>query len=716
MAETLNQRRAAPLSWRVRARLAAGLRTWEEAEHGRFLPWLAVFMGLGNLLFFGAPAMPQRWVGFAGVAASLLLLAPAWRHLRGRAAAFCLLALALGFLAASLRTHALPPVVDLPRGAVSVQGTVAAIDPLPQGRRVLLGAVTLGAGPLIARRLRIRLRDTGIQLMAPGDRIRLRALLRPPYPPSYPGGWDQRRDAFFQDLGGVGFALGAAARLSAAPAQGLTARLQTLRQAVAARILAAIPGTAGAVAATLMTGIRSALPYADRDAFSVSGLSHILAVAGLHIGIVMATVFAACRMALAHWSWAALRWPVKEIAALAALAVGGFYMLMTGMHLPILRSFIMAVLVTLALLAGRRALSMRSLALAAGLLLLVQPESLAGVSFQMSFAAVMVLIAGYDLLRDQRLALLGRRPGVVGFFLQDFALVTVTSILAALATAPFVAYHFGHLELYSIPANMLAVPVTAFWVLPWGLAAYALMPLHLEALALAPMGWGCAAILGIARTAAALPAADIAIGRVAPACLALVALGMVWLCLWQSAGRLLGLLPLLAGLVLSAFLGASPEVLVSADFRMIAVQGPGAVFLVAQRPDPFTLGEWGRFWNGRPVRALPAPGMASGGAACTSDGCLLPGGILLWRGFDPPAQCRGISLILAEDVWDFHPAAGCTAVAVIDRAGVREEGATAAWVDDGRVRILTDRTSRGLWPWLPPLPPERTGRGLAIAR
>jgi competence protein ComEC len=376
----------------------------------------------------------------------------------------------------------------------------------------------------------------------------------------------------------------------------------------------------------------------------------------------------------------------------------------------------MAVLMTLALLAGRRALSMRSLALAAGLLLLVQPEALAGVSFQMSFAAVMVLIAGYDLLRDQRLALLGRRPGVVGFFLQDFALVTVTSILAALATAPFVAYHFGHLEPYSIPANMLAVPVTAFWVLPWGLAAYALMPLHLEALALVPMGWGCAAILGIARGAASLPAADIAIGRVAPACLALVALGMIWLCLWQSARRLLGLLPLLAGLLLPTFLGGSPQVLVSADFRMIAVQTPSAVFLEAQRPDPFTLGEWGRFWNGRPVRALPAPGRAEGGATCTADGCLLPGGILFWRAFAPPGQCRGISLILAETVWAFKPTAGCMAVPVIDRAGVQAGGAAAAWVAGGDVRIVTDRAARGLWPWLPPPPPSQRGRGLAIAR
>lgn len=708
MAETLNQRRAAPPWGRVRARLAAEFHAWEAAEQGRLLPWLAVFMGLGNLLFFAQDAMPAAWIGGLALMLAVMLLAASWRRLYGRAVAGCVLAVALGFAAASLRTHALPPLADLPRGAVAVQGVVAMIDPLPRGRRVMLGAVSLGAGPVIARRLRIRLRDTDLQSLATGDRVALRALLRPPYPPSYPGGWDQRRDAFFQGLGGVGFALGPVRRLSAAQGHGLGARLQMLREAVARRVLAAIPGTPGAVAATLMTGIRSALPYADQDAFSVSGLSHILAVAGLHIGIVMTTVFAACRLALAQWSWATLRWPVKEIAALAALAVGGFYMLMTGMHLPILRSFVMAALVTLGLLAGRRAISMRSLALAAGLLLLLQPEALAGVSFQMSFAAVMVLIAGYDLLRDQRLALLAHRPGLWGYVRRDFALVTVTSLLAALATAPFVAYHFGHLELYSVPANMLAVPLTAFWVLPWGLAAYALMPVHLEALALVPMGWGCAGILGIARHAAALPAADIALGRMAPACLVLVAFGMIWLCLWQSPRRLLGLLPLGAGLLVPVILGASPQLLVSADFRMIAVRAPGAVFLAAPRPDPFTLGEWARFWNGRPVRALPAPGQAEGGAACTADGCLLPDGVLLWRSADPPAQCRRVALVVASAGWTLVRTAECAAVPVIDRAAVRAGGATAAWVTRGRVRILTDRACRGHWPWLPAdAPPTR---------
>lgn len=720
MAETLAERGAAPFGSRVRpgfrARFLARLRNWEAAEHGRFLPWLPVFMGLGNLLFFAAPAMPQAGIGWAAPGIALLLLLPAWRSLHGRAAACCLLAIALGFLAADLRTHARPPWPVLPHRAVVLEGRVVAVDPLPQGRRVLLSHVRLGEGPVLPWRLRVRLRDQDRATLPPGAEISLRALLRPPYAPSYPGGWDQRRDAFFQGLGGIGFALGPAHVLKPARNHGFAASLQRLREAMAARILAAIPGTAGAVAATLLTGIRSAMPYADRDAFSVSGLSHILAVAGLHIGIVMTTVFAACRLALACSTWAALRLPIREIAAVAALAVGGFYMLMTGMHLPILRSFAMAALVTLGLLVGRRAISMRSLALAAALLLLLQPEALAGVSFQMSFAAVMVLIAGYEGLRVRRLAALVHRPGLLGFFLRDFALVTVTSLLASLATAPFVAYHFGHLELYSIPANMLAVPLTAFWVLPWGLAAYALMPLHLEGLALVPMGWGCAGILGIARGAAVLPGADLALGVMPASAIGLIAFGIIWLCLWQSRARYLGLAPLLAGLALPLWLGTSPQVLVSADFRMIAVRAPGTVFLDAARPDVFTLREWARFWGGRRSRGFPAPGQVAAGAACTADGCLTPAGVLLWRASVPPAQCRGVALIIARGSWHLRGNAACAGIPVIDHAAVVAGGAAAAWITPGHVRLRFDREGRGDWPWLAPPPPLETGIGLAIAR
>ncbi len=705
--------RAAALrgAWLPRLRLGAeqALAAFVAAEQGRFLPWLAVFMGAGILLFFGQSAEPRPWIGPAILLLALPLPVLCRRRQVLRAVALGLLAGAIGFAAASLRTHAMPPMPELPRGAVLVSGVVAAVEPLPEGRRMLLGHVALNGVPL-ARGLRVRLRGTDHQALGPGDRVAVRALLRPPFAPAYPGAWDQRRDEYFQGLAGGGFALGAVRRVTPARQSGLAARWQRFREAVAARITAVVPGPAGAVAATLLTGINTAIPAADRAAFATAGLAHILAVAGLHIGIIMSTVFAATRCALAHWEWAALRLPIKQLAGLAAIAAGAFYMAITGMHLPIIRSFVMACLVTLGLLMGRQALSMRSLGFAAIVLMLTEPEAVAGVSFQMSFAAVMVLVAGYEALRALPFGAMAHGPGFIAWLRRDLLLVAITSLLAAAATAPFVAYHFGQVQIYSVLANLLAVPLATFWVLPMGIAALLLMPLGLAFLALIPMGWGCALMIGIARIAASLPAATLSVPPEPLAGLCIASLALIWLCLWRSRLRILALPPLVVAVfVLPAFVRV-PDILVSPDLRMIAVREPAAVYLEARGHDDFTLGEWRRFFGGRAVLALPAAGRArSAGVVCSADGCVLPGrdggSVLLWLADAPPADCRGIAVIVATGYLDAPAGPGCAGLPVVDRDRVQDGQAIAIRLAPA-VRVRTDRETRGLWPWLPPLPPR----------
>ena len=710
MRENVLARLAAPLPrvWLWRAE--QGLDSWIEAERGRFMPWLAVFMAAGIVVFFAQPAEPAAWIGpaFAGLALPLVVFAR--HHQTGRAATACLLAVAIGFASASLRTHGMPPMPDLPRGAVAVSGTVVAVEPLPVGRRIILGRVSLG-GAALDRGLRLRLRDTDRQPLAPGDRLAVRALLRAPFAPAYPGAWDQRRDEYFQRLAGGGFALGAARLSVSAHRSGLTERWQRFREGVAARIAAAVPGPPGAVAATLLTGINTAIPAGVRGDFATAGLAHILAVAGLHIGIVMSTAFAAARFGLVQWEWAALRWPIKQIAGVAALAVGAFYMAITGMHLPIIRSFVMACLVTLGLLLGRRAISMRSLGFAATVLMLAQPESVDGVSFQMSFAAVMVLIAGYEVLHSLKIASFSHRAGMLGWLRRDLLLVATTSLLAAAATAPFVAYHFGQVQIYSVLANMLAVPLATFWVLPLGLAGLLLMPLHLGFLALVPMGWGCALMIAIARVAAGLPAATLSVPPESLTGLCIASLGLIWLCLWRSTARLLGLAPLVFGVIVMPFFVQVPDILVSPDLRIIAVREPDAIYLQQTGHDDFTLGEWRRFFGGRPVVALPDEGtLGRSSVSCTAQGCVLPGrgagAVLIWRAYGPPANCRGIGVIVATGYLDPLTGAGCAGVPQVDRDRVWSGQAIAIRLDPQGPRVTVDRDQRGIWPWLPPLRPD----------
>src|SRR5829696_1962862 len=218
----------------------------------------------------------------------------------------------------------------------------------------------------------------------------------------------------------------------------------------------------------------------------------------------------------------------------------------------------MAALATLALLTGRRAISMRGLALAAVVVLLLQPAAVLGASFQMSFAAVMALIAGWEWLRP-------RLPPPQQRWRCRLAVAlfgtVATSILAGAATTPFGLHHFGRLQLYGVVANALAVPLTSVLIMPAGMAAVALMPFGLENLALALMGWGVEGVLSVARTVAAWPGAAVAAPPIPAAALCIVAFGMVWLSLWRSRMRLLGV-PLIAAGFAGGAAQRPPDILV----------------------------------------------------------------------------------------------------------------------------------------------------------
>ncbi|MBV1798335.1 ComEC/Rec2 family competence protein [Siccirubricoccus sp. G192] len=455
-------------------------------EQARLAPWLAVALGAGVLAYFALPAEPSGEVVW--LAPPLVLLA-VWLGLRRPLAGWALglVAMAgLGFAAATWHTARQPPPLDLPRGASIVSGRVTSVDLLPDGRRLTLSAPRLDGGAPQSRHIRLRLRAEDPARPQPGDEVRVRALVRPPAAPAHPGAWDFQRAAWFSGLGGSGFAIG---RAEVVPGEAGAPALAGLRATIEARVSAALPGAAGAVAVALLTGGQSAIPVADLNAMRDSGLAHMLSVSGLHIAIVMGVAFGLLRLLLALVPWLALRLPVKAVAAMSALAVGGVYMLLTGSQVPMQRSFAMATLATLALLTGRRAISLRAWALAAALILLAQPAAVLGASFQMSFAAVLALIAGWEWLRPRLPAGGPRARWQRRLAVALFGLVA-TSLLAGAATTPFGLHHFGRLQLYGVVANAVAVPLASMLVMPAGMAAVALMPLGLEGLALVPMGWG----------------------------------------------------------------------------------------------------------------------------------------------------------------------------------------------------------------------------------
>jgi competence protein ComEC len=712
------------------AAMKAALDSWLDTERERLAVWLPVFMAIGVLGYYALRFEPVAWLGpvVAVPALALAVLLPGARWLLGPFSAA-----ALGFAAAQMATIRAPPIeADLPTRATIVTGTIRAVEALPDGRRITIQPAWLdGAAEPLRRSVRTRLQKKDDGDLASGDQVRIRALVRPPASPSYPGGWDLQRDAFYAGLGGSGYALGKAERIAQAVPSGPMRFVQWLRETIAHRVVAVIPGAAGAVSVTLLTGASMAIPEVDHAAFRDSGLAHLLAVAGLHIGIVMGFALALSRFGFSLSERASLFWPVKKLAAVCALAAGGAYMVLTGMHVPIIRSFVMACLFTVAMLADRRPFSLRGLGLAAVVLMLIAPQEVPGVSFQMSFSAVLALIAGYEALRPWLRRLHG--TSWARRLASHIAALALTSALAGSASAPYGAYHFGHVQVYFVLANMIAVPLTALWVMPAGLIALFLMPLHLEALALVPMGWGAEAVLWVARATAALPAATFNVPHIAAWGLGLFSLGLAWLGLWQTRRRLAGIVVMLVGLA-SPLLDRPPDLLVSADGRLIAVRtGQGAFLQQTQGGSKFTRDAWAQYWGVGSFLPFPSEGVADMPAdavaahpsgdddaqvpestppaiRCEKDACLLRPypdrpGALLARGAQHPNGCDQASVIVSAE-----PARGLCPKPwpkLVDRFTVWRFGSAAIWLDPDRARIMTDRWERGDRPWVAPLPTPR---------
>lgn len=679
--------------WTPAVRLGGALVALLVSERERWALWLPVLVGCGVAVYFALPREPAPLWGGAATAAAL---AGVWlfrRHALGRILSIALCAMALGFAAAQLRADIVAaPVLDSRIGPVSIAGTVLRVEERVADRRLVLGNLAIDRLPPGETPARIRLthRTAGPDIL-PGDRVKLRATILPPPSPAAPGAFDFARQAWFEQIGGVGFTLGPAQIEAAARDSGWQARLARLRHTITDRIGATIKGAAGGIATSLITGERGAIPERDLDAMRDSGLAHLLSISGLHMSLVAGIAFFTLRLILALIEPVALRFPIKKWAAFGALAAIFLYLLISGMSVPAQRSFLMAGAVLVAVMVDRSPFSMRLVAWAAAMILLVVPEALLGASFQMSFAAVVALIAAYEALA-RPLARWRSNASLFGRALFYVAGVCLTTLVAGLATTPLSAFHFNQVVSYSLLANLIAVPVTGFVVMPFAMAALVLMPLGLDHLALVPMGWGVEAILWTSHWVAGLPGATIGLAAAPGWTLAAVGLGGLWLCLWTRAWRWLGMVPI-AVAVAGALLARPPDVLVDAEASRVAVRLPDGHLAVLGSARGFTVESWRR-------RVADTNAAKSEAVQCDSLGCTVTvagQGIAFARQAGALADdCRRATVLVSAE-----PVRGrCFAPVVIDRFDVWRHGAHAVRLTADGPRVETAHQARGMRPWV----------------
>ena len=684
-----------PLPW-----LAANL----IAERERWPLWIPALFGAGIGVYFWLTVEPPLWLGLVAAAVTLPLAVVALRWRRWAAPAVAIAAVALGFAAAEVEAWwVAAPVQQRQLHFVAVEGRLMRIEPLPEATRLVIAPSSIervGDAELPAL-IRVNLHKTATDLL-PGEWLRVKAELYPPAGPAMPGAYDFQRQAFFERLGAVGYARGAPQRIEPPPGAAQSSwrvAVEGVRSAVAARIRAALPGEEGAIAAALITGETHALPPADAGAFRDAGLAHILVIAGLHMGMVAAAAFFLLRALLALIPPIALRYPTKKWAAAGALLVIFLYLLLSGATVPSRRAFIMISLVLVAVLVDRLSFSPRAIAYAALVVLATAPDVGAGASFQMSFAAVAGLIAFYEAMRS-RLGEWHSHAGLlrrIGLYVVGIAL---TTIVTTVATMPFTIFHFNRLPIYSVAANVLAVPITGFWIMPWALIACLLMPFHAESLALVPMAWGIDAVAAIAKGVTSWPGAVLSVPSMPAESLVLVALGGLWLAIWTRRWRWLGLLPIVAGYLALLFV-RPPDLLISAENGLIAVRAADGSYLVSKKPrSSFVEETWTRRAAAETGAVWPILGdSADGRLSCDARACFYRARersvVLLRDGAALAQDCAKADLVVSP----VPVRSACGGTRMIDATGLRESGAHAVWLDPSGVRIETVADWRGARAW-----------------
>jgi competence protein ComEC len=685
------------------ARVVLRLEGWLLAEADRWPLWAPVGLGLGISLFFALPGLPPPALGLLLGPAGLLLLLLArilLRHsLLGGLAAVAIALPCLGGALAQWRTVEVAAPV-LPReGTFRLTGRIVEIAPQPKGARIVLDDLEFerlsGARTPSAVRITVRY---GAEALAVGERVRLLARLQPPPGPALPHGFDFARQAYFMGLGAIGFALGKPALVEPARPGGLALAIAGLRERIARRLGEIAPGDAGAMAAALLTGLRAGISDRVWRDMQRSSLAHLISISGLHMALVASTIYLALRWGLALIPSLALRLTVKKLAAVGALAGSTFYLLLSGSSVPAERSYLMVAAGLVAILVGRQPLSMRLLACAALAVLVLQPESLLGASFQLSFAAVLALVAVYEAGGP------GTRPGrsrsILGAAVRHLRGIALTTFVASTATAPLTGYHFQSIATYGVLANLVAVPVTTLWVMPTGLLGMLLMPLGLDRPVFGLMALGVRVVLWAAHGVADLPGAAIAVPQWPGLALAALVAGGLWLALWRRPWRYWGLVPLLAALPI-ALLAHQPALVLDPGLDMAAVRAPwGVVRVAGWHRDKLVESAWLRALGTTRSEPWPADGGgASDGLACDRDGCILAVGglrISLARTVQAVLEdCPLVDLVIARVGPERCPGPGTL---IGPRRLWRSDGLALSVAGDDLV-VTTVAEGRGRWPW-----------------
>lgn len=679
-------------------------------QKNRIFLWVPFFLSIGIAVYFSLRTEPLWGATLLMVLISGCALAwAAWRDInRGQIAVLTIIVAAtflsvLGFSLAQVRANwVYTPMITKKMEPVGVVGTIRDIVVLEagEGSRVILSDVEIEKLNTDSTPRHVRLKIRKDQTIQVGQRISVLAGINPPSRPVAPGAFDFQRMAYFKGIGAVGFAYNEPEILDDVTKENNF--WENLRHALSRKISNHTEDPNRAVLIALMTGERGAISDEDWKALREAGLAHMLAISGLHVGMVAGVLFFFSRLIMAAFPPFALRHPIKKYAALIALLGACLYTVLVGATIPTQRALIMTGLAMVAIMLDRSPFSLRLVALAALLVLIFAPESLTSVSFQMSFAAVTALICFYEATRALWMAAY-REGGMLRKFSLYFLGVMSTTVIASIATGLFSLYHFQNFALYGVLANLVAVPILTFIVMPFAVLSYLLMPLGIEFLTLPISEWGVEWILNAAHWVSEMEGAVLHAPVWQHWVFVLMAVVSWFFCVWNGRGRWLAI-PVFIVLVLFAVTHKQPDLQISERVDLVSVRDHHEkLWLSTGRTERYTARNWLRR-NGQVEEdkiIWPKEKQDKGfPLLCDTLGCRGEiKGHKVSIAFAKQAareDCLWADVIISKEPYDVRE---CDSSIVIDFFDVWRLGGHALWITSAGVRVKSVEEERGnrLW-------------------
>ncbi len=517
----------------------------QEYHHLSLWYFVSFICGIGTYFTLSSEPSFISILAIFVISLSLLILK---NNIFGRFIAGIIIAFSCGMVVGKYRVSNLH-VISIKKPIVSrISGIVESMKPTTHGMQVILYQVKIQKLKQVLQKVRISMPVKYAQEVNINDNISLVARLYKPQTSILPGGYDFGFYAYLADINATGYAL-SPLQIIAHNDLYTNSFVYKIKKNIYNRLIQTLGSIKGNFASAILLGESKAIDRKLMKEMRQSGISHILCVSGLHLSLVAMLFFISTRFLLNLSNYIAYNYDIKSIAAICSLIGSYGYLQLSGMQIAATRAFVMTAIFIYAIMIGRKAYPLRSLAIAAFIILSMNPEYIFHPSFQLSFVAVLSLTAGYEFyIKNQWI--LGESKGIFSAIKFYIASNIYSSFLAAIVTAPVVINQFYTFPTYSIPMNLIAIPIMSFFLMPLSIISVFLMIFGIEQYCLKLIGFFINIIIEAVKFTNTLPLSVWYFGYISKISLITFLFGFLWICLWRTKWHFLGLIVIIMSVIL----------------------------------------------------------------------------------------------------------------------------------------------------------------------